>query len=141
MNKINKYKSPLIDKLLKETSPAKLEKIEKRMLLATRIDDAIKAKGWKKKDFANVLNKNSSEITKWLSGTHNFTFDTLCDIERVLNISLVNLDDKKPEIIKTYIYCGTTKSSGKPQYYWRSLIYNTKSFYTGKSQFNTAHSN
>ena len=104
MNKGKTYKSPLIDKILKEISPEEFEKIEKRMLLAARIDDAIKAKGWKRKDIANALNKNPSEITKWLSGTHNFTFDTLCDIERVLNINLVKLDKNKPEIIKTYVF-------------------------------------
>jgi len=59
------------------------------MLVALRIDKGIKAKGWKKKDLALALNKQRSEITKWLSGTHNFNTDTLFDIERVLNIELV----------------------------------------------------
>jgi hypothetical protein len=30
------------------------------------------------------------EISKWLSGTPNFTFDTLIDIQTVLDIELVN---------------------------------------------------
>ncbi len=59
------------------------------MLLAAKIDNAIKAKYWKKKEFAESLNKKPSEIAKWLSGTHNFTIETLFDIERVLDINII----------------------------------------------------
>jgi ribosome-binding protein aMBF1 (putative translation factor) len=82
------YNSPFINELLQGISPKELERTNKRMLLATRIDDSIKAKGWKKKNFASAMGKTPSEITKWLSGNHNFTADTLFDIERVLNINL-----------------------------------------------------
>jgi ribosome-binding protein aMBF1 (putative translation factor) len=78
-------------------------KVKKRMMLAAKIDDGIKAKGWKKKDLAEALNKQPSEITKWLSGTHNFTSDTLWDIEDVLDIELISLADKKQEQV-TYYY-------------------------------------
>jgi transcriptional regulator with XRE-family HTH domain len=54
------------------------------MLLAARIDDARKAKGWSQHEFAEQMGKNPSEISKWLSGTHNFTSDTLWDIEEKL---------------------------------------------------------
>lgn len=143
MNEAEIYHSPIIDELIQEISPEELEKTEKRMLLATRIDDAIKAKGWKRKNFAEALGKTASEITKWLSGTHNFTCDTLFDIERVLNIKLVKLDDKPQEIIKTYIFNVTSQSTQEPYDYWGSIIYNKglKQSYKAKSQFNTAHSN
>lgn len=51
-------------------------------------------KGWKNKDLMNALGKsNASEITRWVSGTHNFTADTLSDISEVLGINLLNLDE------------------------------------------------
>ena len=82
----------LIDSLLDSVSSEDSERIEKKMLMAAKIDDAIKAKGWKKKDLLDALGKdNQSIITKWLSGTHNFTMDTLIDLERILDISLLNL--------------------------------------------------
>ncbi len=98
----NKYnttvpKSSLINSLLNSISPAEAEKIEKKMLIAAKIDDALKAKKWKKKDLLKALGKtNQSEITKWLSGTHNFTIDTLVDLEHVLEIRLLNLEEEQP---------------------------------------------
>lgn len=143
MNKTEIYYSPILDELMQEISPEELERTEKRMLLAARMDDAIKAKGWKRKDFAEALGKTPSEITKWLSGTHNFTSDTLFDIERVLNIKLVKLDNKPQEIFKTYIFNVTSQATQEPQGYWGSIIYNKdlRQSYKAKSQFNTTHSN
>lgn len=97
MSKVELYNSQLIDELFQEISKDELEKTEKRMLLAARIDDAIKAKNWKPKNLAEALKKSPSEISKWLSGTHNFTTDTLFDIERVLGVSILalgNIDQK-----------------------------------------------
>jgi len=52
------------------------------MLIAAKIDDAIKAKNWKKKDLLEAMGrKNPSLVTKWLSGTHNFTVDTLVELK------------------------------------------------------------
>ena len=90
MSKAEAYNSTILDGIFDSITPDEEDKIRKRMLLAARIDEGIKAKGWKKKDLALALNKQHSEITKWLSGTHNFNTDTLFDIERVLNIGLVN---------------------------------------------------
>jgi transcriptional regulator with XRE-family HTH domain len=102
MKKAENYSSKLIDDLLNEISPEELERTKEKMMLAARIDEAKKAKGWKNKDLAKALNKRPSEITKWLSGTHNFTADTLFDIGKILNIELINLSNKKPEQVTNY---------------------------------------
>ena len=57
-------------------------------LKAVLIDEALKAKGWNKKQLAEVMHKNPSEVTKWLSGTHNFTLETLYLIELHLGVKL-----------------------------------------------------
>ena len=102
MNKAEEYNSSIFDEILLETNPHEAQKTENRMLLAARIDEGIKAKGWNKGEFATRINKEQSVITKWLSGTHNFTTDTLWDIEDVLNIKLMQLDDKPKEQILHY---------------------------------------
>lgn len=38
-------------------------------------------KGWTHRKFAKVMGRHRPEITKWLSGRHNFTLDTIRDIE------------------------------------------------------------
>ena len=53
-------------------------------------------RGWilSKIDLAKKFGKSPSEITKWLSGNHNFTVDTLIEIERVLDIKLLAPEEK-----------------------------------------------
>lgn len=93
MAKARNYQSDILDDLLNEIDPAEMRKTEKRMSLAAKIADGIKAKGWSKSEFAAEMNKQPSVITKWLSGTHNFNSETLFDIEEVLDITLVPLKE------------------------------------------------
>ena len=88
------YTSPAIDELTDETDEKEYKRTEKRMMMAARIDEARRSKGWKNKDLAKALEKKPSEISKYLSGTHNFTVDTLSDLEEVLGIQLLSLKAK-----------------------------------------------
>ena len=81
---------------LEARSADSYEKVASRMRLAIKIADAIEHSGMSKKEFAIRLGKQPSEISKWLSGTHNFTMDTLIDISRVLKIQLVDDQLKAP---------------------------------------------
>ncbi len=70
-----------------------------------RIQFILDKKNLEQKDLARLLKKNESEISKWLSGSHNFTVKTLAKIEDVLGEKLyevVNEDvisDKKVELV------------------------------------------
>lgn len=59
--------------------------------IAERISDILKARGLTQKDFARMLNKRESEISKWLTGRHNFTTQTIAKIQTVLGCSIVNI--------------------------------------------------
>ena len=41
-------------------------------------------KGLTQKEFARLLGKRESEISKWMTGRHNFTTQTIARIESVL---------------------------------------------------------
>lgn len=45
--------------------------------VSTRIYDLMTQKGLSKAEFARAIGKQPCEITKWLSGQHNFTLATL----------------------------------------------------------------
>jgi transcriptional regulator with XRE-family HTH domain len=139
MSKARVYNSPIIKELLDEINPEGFIITRKRMLLAARLDEAIKAKGWKKQDFAKAIGKKPSEISKWLSGTHNFTTDTLFDIERILDIHLLKLECKPDVIYRTYVYSVNNIPSQYNQQNWLSLTSNklSKSSYEAKSSVNT----
>ncbi|MEG2366180.1 MAG: helix-turn-helix transcriptional regulator [Alistipes sp.] len=77
---------------LKQKSLSNYAKVARRMRTAVQIADAMEAAGLSKKQFAEKLGKQPSEITKWLSGTHNFTSDTLSDISIVLGVEITGAD-------------------------------------------------
>jgi ribosome-binding protein aMBF1 (putative translation factor) len=79
------------DHILDSIAPVEQSKVDAKMILAARIQDAIKSKNWQKKDLMKAVKKrNPSIITKWLSGTQNFTIDTLVELEHALDIKLLN---------------------------------------------------
>lgn len=85
-----------LEKILEEITPEQQARTDVKMLLAARIADAMEAKGWNNKMLMEALGKkNPSEITRWLSGTHNFTVDTLADLGRVLERDFINLSPEK----------------------------------------------
>ena len=99
MNKITKarkYNSSKLQELLDEVSPLEMEQTKTKMKLAARIEDYMRAKGWNKSQFAEKVGKNPSEITKWLSGTQNFTVDVLTEIASTFDIELTALFGKHP---------------------------------------------
>ena len=92
-----------LDKLLDEITPLEQEMTDAKMLLAVRIANAMEARNWKNKDLLKAVGRdNPSVITKWLSGTHNFTTETLVEIGSALGISLLNLGEQRSEIEVVY---------------------------------------
>lgn len=92
-----------LSRLLDQITPLEQAKTDAKMVIAARISDAMKAKGWKKKDLLVAVGKETpSVITKWLSGTHNFTVETLVELENALGISLLHLEEPNREIVVTY---------------------------------------
>lgn len=98
MNKVTKarkYNSSKLQELLNEVTPLEMEQTKNKMQLAARIEDFMRAKGWNKSQFAEKVGKNPSEITKWLSGTQNFTIDVLTEIASTLGVELTALFGKQ----------------------------------------------
>ena len=52
-------------------------KIDLSIEISDRIEALMQERGLSKKQFAEALGKRPSEVTKWLSGQHNFTLATL----------------------------------------------------------------
>ena len=101
-SKAEKYNKDILGEVLAEITPQEQKRTDNRMLLAAKIKDGMNAKGWKNKHLAEALNQQPSVITKWLSGTHNFTSDTLSDIEDVLGIKLLAVQEEKIAQVNHY---------------------------------------
>ena len=71
----------------------KLEDTSRQKIAAEQIEAAMKERGLGKKQFAVLMHKNPSEVTKWLSGNHNFTIALLEDISRALGVRITGVED------------------------------------------------
>jgi transcriptional regulator with XRE-family HTH domain len=100
LNKARKMNLNFLEELRNETSPQMSQQISKRMKLAAQIDDVLMSRGLTNQEFAFMMGKKPSEITRWLSGTHNFTTETLWEIERVLNIQLLTSSVPAEKVMK-----------------------------------------
>lgn len=56
--------------------------------VARKIQAAMEGKGISKAQLADSMGKSRSEVTKWLSGSHNFTIETLAQLSDVLEMDL-----------------------------------------------------
>lgn len=57
--------------------------------IADKLDSLIKERGMTKKQFAEAIGKRPSEVTKWLSGEHNFTLKTLAMLSSFFKVPLI----------------------------------------------------
>jgi transcriptional regulator with XRE-family HTH domain len=82
-------KRDIIGKAIRNTSAESKRRVRLSMDIANHLNELLLAHKMTQKALAKKLNKQNSEISKWLSGTHNFTLDTLSKIESVFGEHLV----------------------------------------------------
>ena len=63
--------------LLSDITPEERAEARLSFQVSNRLDFLMKEKGLSKKQLADAIGKRPSEITRWLSGEHNFTIVTL----------------------------------------------------------------
>ncbi|MBD5246630.1 MAG: helix-turn-helix transcriptional regulator [Barnesiella sp.] len=63
--------------LLGDITPEERAEAQLSFQISNRLDYLMQERGLSKKQFANAIGKRPSEITRWLSGEHNFTISTL----------------------------------------------------------------
>lgn len=64
-----------------------------------RIEAVLEMKGMSHRELATALGKSESEISKWMRGTHNFTFETIAKINLALGVKVIEIPKggrKKP---------------------------------------------
>lgn len=80
LDRIRKYRSKYVDIFVDYTFD-----------LSKRIQFLLDKNDMDQKALAKALGKNESEISKWLSGSHNFTLKTIARIEDVLGGKLLEI--------------------------------------------------
>lgn len=65
--------------------------------ITVRINQILREKGISQKDLAEAMGKKQSEISKWLSGEHNFTLRSLAKLQAELGEDLITVPAKKTD--------------------------------------------
>lgn len=63
--------------------------IDLSFAIAAEIESLMRERGLSKKQFADALGKKPSEVTKWLSGQHNFTIRTLAMLSNFFGTPII----------------------------------------------------
>ena len=83
--------SPIIQEAYDSISPLDLATDLITDGIASRIVLIMKEKGINKKELAALTHRRPSDVTRWLSGTHNFTCRTIALIEQALGVHIVEI--------------------------------------------------
>lgn len=59
--------------------------------ISTRIAELMTARNLTRKQFADAIGKRPCEVTKWLSGEHNFTISTLAMISAFFGQPIISV--------------------------------------------------
>ena len=60
--------------------------------ISNRLDLLMREKGLTKKQLADAIGKRPSEITRWLSGEHNFTLSTLAMLSTFFGKPIITVE-------------------------------------------------
>ena len=79
----------ILDEIRSQISPEVKKQLEISVNLANRVYDILEAKGMSQKDLAKLLGKTETEVSRWLSGTHNLTIATIAKISVALGEDII----------------------------------------------------
>ena len=104
--RVKKVSIPEINESLANIENDSERFIDKSFEIANLIMQYMKENDWYQKDLAEKMGKSEPEISKLLSGTHNYTLRTLSKIEAVFNKDLVIVANKSFDKLITDINKG-----------------------------------
>ena len=86
-----------MDEIRSTITPEMKMQMELSVAIANRIYDILEEKGMSQKEFARLMGKTETEVSRWLSGTHNMTLATLCKISIALGEHILTVINEREE--------------------------------------------
>ena len=87
----------IMDEIRSTISPEMKLQMELSVAIANRIYNILESKGMSQKEFAHLMGKTETEVSRWLSGTHNLTMATICKISAALGEDIINVSSHSYE--------------------------------------------
>ncbi len=101
---MSKDKTKVIERLRNRIKPENRIFAQKNMAISQQVADLLNLKGWSQKEFAQKLDKRESEVSKWLSGSHNITMKSIAKMEAVLESEIITTPREACSKYKTIEY-------------------------------------
>lgn len=95
-------KNSLFDQCVANVAPEMMKEVSLNVDIANRIYDLLKEKKMTQREFAALMGKRESEISRWLTGSHGFTTTTLAKIAAVLGEPIVMVK-KDPQVQYVFV--------------------------------------
>lgn len=80
-----------LQEIFDEIPREKREETRLSFAISNRIDTLMRQRGLNRKQLAEALGKRPNEITKWLSGEHNFTLATIAKLSTFFGNPIVDV--------------------------------------------------
>lgn len=85
MAKIN----PIMQSIREATPPEISRQVDLSVQIANRVYELMEKSNMTQKDLAKKLGKTETEVSRWLSGTHNLTLATIAKLSVALNDDII----------------------------------------------------
>lgn len=84
----------VLEEIRKATQPEIRMQVELSVAISNKIYDILERNNMTQKDLAVKMGKTETEVSRWLSGTHNFTVETICKISYALGTDIIEVSGK-----------------------------------------------
>lgn len=92
---VGRLKPPYLAKRIYDETPADVRIfVRKYSDITVRIYQLLREKGWTQEDLAQRLDKEQSEISKWLDGDYSFTLKSIAKLEAELDADIIYVAKK-----------------------------------------------
>lgn len=81
---------PLKD-IFNEIPKEKREETRLSFAISNKLDALMKERGLNRKQLADAMGKRPNEVTRWLSGEHNFTISTIAMLSTFFGESIITV--------------------------------------------------
>ena len=84
-------RNSLMEECLQQISPEIKAEVDFSIKISKRLFDVMEKLGLTQRELARMLDKNETEISRWMQGTHNFTLQTIQKIESTLGMKILQV--------------------------------------------------
>ena len=86
---MKKDRNKVVERLRNKIRPENRIFIRKNLAISEQVQFILEQKGWTQKDLAKKMGKHESEVSKWLTGLHNLTLQSISLMEAVLETEII----------------------------------------------------